>query len=48
MTDFNDEVEKVINIFTIQKRFGVCVLSSALLVNRLGKWKVIEGYLAAE
>ena len=30
--------------FVTRKRFGVCLLSSTLLIHRLGKGKVVEGY----
>ena len=35
--DFNDEVEKVIIIFTIRKRFGVCLLLCWCIVENLLK-----------
>ena len=44
MTDFDAEVENVIDIFVARNRFGVCLLSSTLLVNRLREGNVIEGY----
>ena len=41
-------MKKVIDIFVARKRCDVCLLSSTLLVNRLGKGKVIEGYQIIE
>ena len=48
MSDFDVEVKKVIDIFITRKKYGVCLLSSTLLVNRLGEGKVIEGYQIIE
>ena len=44
MADFDVQVNKVIDIFVARERYGVCLLSSTLLVNRLGEGQVIEGY----
>ena len=38
------EFKWVVDIFVTRKMFGVCLLGSALLVHRLHKGKVIEGY----
>ena len=44
-TTVDSVLEYVVEKFVSRKRFGVCFISSALLVHRLGKGDLVEGYL---
>ena len=44
-TTIDSVLEYLVDKFVSKKRFGVCLISSALLVHRLERGDLVEGYL---